>query len=303
MKKVRTGRRVLPWLLLIWMGLALPAAGLAGGLRLLVPAYGNPCCGGGAAMWTQLTDTALVMGSDLHVILNPASGPGVGLIDPNYVNDLGEGPLIDLRAAGGFVIGYVGTNYTMRSLADVKSEVDLYFDPSYWRGAGVQVQGIFFDEMSNDLAHVGYYQDLRDHVRSHLAGARVVGNPGTSFVNNPSGQMTWTVSDYAESADTLVTFESDANAYLTSYTPPSWLGSYPADRFGHIVFAEPSESQMVQSMRLAISRKAGYIYITDDVLVNPYDVLPAYWLREVEEAMTLVFADGFDSGDLSAWAP
>lgn len=294
-------KSLLPFLLVI-TGLLLPTGCLAGSLRLLVPAYATPCCGGGPAMWSQLTDTALVMGSDLYVILNPNSGPGIGEIDPNYINDLGQGPLLDFRNAGGFVIGYVATGYASRSLDDVQSEIDLYFDPGYWRGAGVQVQGIFFDEVSNDLANVGYYNTLRDHVRSHDSEARVVGNPGTSFVNNPSGQSTWDASDYAESADVLVTYEFDAGSYISSYSPPSWRDDFPAERFGHIVY-DASASQMADIMSLAIKRKAGYVYVTDDVLNNPYDMIPSYWTEQVEAALGLVFADGFESGDTTCWSP
>lgn len=272
-------------------------------IRLLVPAYGNPCCPGGQEMWVQLTDTASIFGNDLLVILNPASGPGIGLIDPNYVNDSAQGPFIDFRNAGGVAIGYVGTDWADRSLNDVQAEVDLYFDPAYWRGAGVQIEGIFFDEMSNDLADVGYYLTLRDYVRGLAASAIVVGNPGTSFVNNSTGQSTWSVSDYAESADTLVTFESTADEYLNNYTPPSWVDSYPAERFSHIVYEMASSAEMLSSMNLARLRNAGYVYFTDDVLENPYDVLASYWEAEVDAARGLVFADGFESGDLTAWEP
>lgn len=254
-------------------------------------------------MWSQLTDTASVMGSDLLVILNPNSGPGVGLIDPNYVNDSAQGPFIDFRNAGGVAIGYVLTNWANRPLAEVQSDVDLYFDPAYWRGAGVQIEGIFFDEMSNDLADVGYYSALRDYVRSKAPGTIVVGNPGTSFVNNPSGQSTWSISDYAESADTLVTFESTAVEYFDNYSPPSWLGGYPAERFGNIVYGVATTQQMLEGMSLAKQRKAGYVYLTDDVLNNPYDALASYWSAEVDAARYLIFADGFESGDLATWLP
>ena len=290
-------------MLLLCVVFVQPAECQGSSLRLLVPAYANPCCDGGPSMWMQLTETALVMGADVVLILNPASGPGVSPIDPNFVNDSGQGPLLDFRNAGGTVIGYVGTGWASRSLAEVRDEVDLYFDPVYWRGSGVQVQGIFFDEMSNDLADVGYYQELRDHVRSHDPSGIVVGNPGTTFVNNPSGQTLWTVSDYAESADTLVTFESDAGTYHSAYSPPSWLAGYSAGNFAHIVYSVGEVDRLLTNMSLAIRRKAGYVYFTDDMLMNPYDQIPSYWPLEVDAALRLLFADGFESGDLSSWMP
>ena len=291
------------FVMLLLIGAVNPSECSASDVRLLVPAYGNPCCDGGPTMWAQLTDTASVLGPNLLVILNPNSGPGVGLIDPNYVDASGQGPFIDFRNAGGVALGYVRTEWTARSLAEVQSEVDLYYDPAYWRGAGVQIQGIFFDEMSNDLADVGYYQTLRDHVRGHAAMAGVVGNPGTSFVNNPSGQSIWSVSDYAEAADTLVTFESDADEYFNNYSAPSWVESYPAERFGNIVFGVEDVVQMLDAMSLAKQRKAGYVYLTDDVLVNPYDELASFWPAEVDAAQSLIFADGFESGGAGVWTP
>ena len=288
---------------LTWIGSTTPSECLATDVGLIVPAYGNPCCDGGPAMWAQLTDTAAVMGANLLVILNPASGPGIGTIDPNYVDGSGHGPFIDFRNAGGVAIGYVRTGWTARPLSEVKNEVDLYFNPAYWRGAGVQIQGIFFDEMSNDLADVGYYQSLRDHVRGHSPTAIVVGNPGTSFVNNPSGQSTWSVADYAETADTLVTFESDADEYFNNYSTPPWLAGYPAERFGNIVYGVETAAQMLEAMSLAKQRKAGYVYLTDDILVNPYDYLPSYWPAEGDAAQSLIFADGFESGGMGSWMP
>jgi len=66
---------------------------------------------------------------------------------------------------------------------------------------------MFFDEMSNDLTDVGYYQAIRVYVKTKNAAATVISNPGTIFTNNPSGQTTYTVEDYAMVADILMTFE------------------------------------------------------------------------------------------------
>ena len=254
-------------------------------------------------MWDQLTDTASGIGSDLIVILNPNSGPGASPIDPNYITGNGTGPFVNYRNAGGAAIGYVKTEWAARPIADVQADVDLYFTSSYWSGAGVQIDGIFFDEMSNDLADVGYYQSLRDYVRGHLANAIVVGNPGTTFVNNETGQSQFSVNDYAEAADILMTFETVATEYFGNYTPPSWVQSYAADRFAHVVYDLADVAQMREAASLANQRKAGHIYLTDDSGMNPYDMLASYWQDEVDAALNLIFADGFETGDLSSWAP
>jgi len=298
-KRIEAGRaaRCLT-LLILFTSSSLHAASL----RLLVPAYGNPGNSAGMTMWNELTTSAATMQSDLVVILNPFNGPGASPIDANYVNGSGEGPVVDVRAAGARVIGYVRTDYTMRPVSEVQDDIDRYYDPSYWSGAGVQLDGIFIDEMSNRLADAGYYENLRDYVRAYDIDALVVGNPGTSFVDtaNPAGQ---TIDDYVASVDTLVTFESSSTEYRSGYSPPSWLNDYPAERFAHIVYDEPSTFGMVNILSLVIDRKAGFAYVTDDDLVmdNPYDEIPSYWTSEVEAALGLVFADGFESGTVDRW--
>lgn len=308
MKRLGIMRCLLASLILASFGSTEPAKCQETAVRLLVPAYGNPDPNNatGSAMWTQLIESAAVLGPDLLVILNPNSGPGGGLIDPNYVNNSAEGPFIDFRNAGGVAIGYVRTQWATRSLSEVQSEVDEYYDPAYWRGAGVQIQGIFFDEMSTDLADVGYYQTLRDYVRSFPQTDYVVGNPGTTSVDT-SGQSPYTVSDYAETADILVTFETLAEEYFNNYTPPVWLDSYPAERFAHIAYKlEGGVSQMLQAVALARNRKAGYIYFTDDHMtgefLNPYDELASFWSAEIEAAQGLIFANGFESGNTTQWS-
>ena len=97
-----------------------------------------------------------------------------------------------------------------------------------------------------------------------------------------------------------MSFETIADEYFNHYTPPVWLDDYPAERFAHVVYSLPG-AQMLQAVGLARQRKAGYIYLTEDILDNPYDVLASYWAEQVEAAQGLIFADGFESGDFSFW--
>lgn len=59
-------------------------------LDVLFPAYANPCCGGGPAMWSALIATAGAPARPfgLHVVFDPASGPGAS-VDPNYIDATG----------------------------------------------------------------------------------------------------------------------------------------------------------------------------------------------------------------------
>jgi hypothetical protein len=256
-----------------WLGLSVflvagPAK--AAVVDLLIPAYANPCCDDGPAMWSNLESAAASPNFKVNVIFNPASGPGTS-VDPNYLSN-GQGPLVDVRAAGATVYGYVATTYGDKSLGTVKAEIDKYFDTLY---AG-HVDSIFFDEMSNDLVKVGYYQELRDYVRSKNAGAKVIGNPGTPFTFS-SGTTAFTPADYAASMDVLVIFENTGSQYLNNYFAPSWGGNLPADHFGHLVHSQGTWNDDL--IALAASRNAGLVYITDDDLSvsNPWDRLPTYW--------------------------
>jgi hypothetical protein len=88
--------------------------------------------------------------------------------------------------------------------------------------------------------------------------------------------------DYATAADVLVTFEGPASAYEFSYTNPEWVDALPASHFAHLVYAQPSADDVQIDVDLAHQRKAGMLYVTDDVFSpNPWDTLATYWLSEL----------------------
>jgi hypothetical protein len=252
-------------------------------LELLVPAYGHPCCGAGQEMWTRMTEWTRGNGPHLNVILNPNSGPGAAQIDAAYVGSAGQaGPLLELRRAGATVVGYVHTQYGQRPWELVKAEIDRYFDESYWRGAGIQVDGVFVDEMSNDLARVPYYQQLHDHVRTKALATKIIGNPGLRATINSGGAATrWTNEDYLRTVDTLVVFEDSGAAYRAATRWPEWIQVANSQHFAHIVHSELTAESMETVISLARQRNAGMLYVTDDGMPNPYDRLPTYWEAEV----------------------
>jgi hypothetical protein len=230
---------------------ARPAA--AEQLQAIVPAYFYPV---GNPYWSELDAAATQM--SVTAILNPDSGPGSSA-DPNYVTAVNN-----LEAAGGHVLGYVYTSYGSRSLAAVEADVNLYV--SFYH-----INGIFFDEQSTSPAEVSYYNQLYNYVKSLNPAYEVFANPGTNTVQ---AYLT------APTADTLVTFEDTANAYAT-YSPASWTNTYSPDHFANIVHTEATTAGMLADLQLAQERNAGYVYVTDDTLPNPYDSLPSYWDQEV----------------------
>jgi len=60
-----------------------------------------------------------------------------------------------------------------------------------------------------------------------------------------------------------------------------------ARQFSHLPYNVPSAAAMTNYINLAASRNAGWIYVTDDALPNPWDTLPAFWTNEVNYIRSL----------------
>lgn len=237
---------------------ALACAALASGpaaraaeISVLVPAYFYPVP---ASPWETLIADA--PGADITAILNPASGPGA-FIDPSYTAVVNS-----FRSGGGSVVGYVFSSYGARPLGEVLADVDTY-------AAYYAIDGVFVDEMSNsgDPATIDYYAAIYAHVKAVDPDWRVVGNPGTN-----------TLEEYLTrpAADVLVVVENFAAAY-DGYVPSAWNFVYPRRHFCHLAHTQLTVAGMAEQLWLARQRNAGWIFITDDTLGNPWDTLPAYW--------------------------
>jgi hypothetical protein len=242
-------------------------------LEVVVPAYFYPSAGG---KWNDLNAAAGKI--PILAIMNPFNGPGNSL-DPNYVAAVNA-----LRAAGGRVIGYVHTSYTDRPLQQVLNDINRY-------DAWYNVDGIFVDEMTNTgpAERLNYYRDIYNHIKSIDPNWEVMGNPGTTTLEQ---YLTW------PTADRLMVFENVGATY-PGYTPSSWNFDYDRSQFVHLVHTESSAANMLTHLNRAVQRNAGGIYITDDVLPNPWDRLPNYWTSLVE-AVAVINADFNGDGIVDA---
>lgn len=266
----------------------------ATGVHWLVPLYPNPCCVDGPAMWSAIQSLAQSHPQQLAVIVNPASGPGASPIDPNFVNASGTGPAVALLGTSAIVIGYISTSYGNRDIDAVRTEISRYYSSAYWRGLPLRLDGIFFDEMSPDLGNVGYYQALGNHVRQIDASALLIGNPGQPFVSNPSGQSVFSAADFGSVFDVLVVSEGNETSVSTHYTAPPWLGAAGAAQLGFIAHSSASPVRHRIAMSRMLARDGRWLYVTDDVLPNPFDRLPGYWSTQVPLLQELLFVDSFD---------
>ena len=218
---------------------------------MAVPAYFYP-----GSYWTQMDHA----GSTLRIaVMNPNSGPG-SAPDPNYVSAVHAA-----QAAGITVVGYVYTDWGARSLSAVEADVN-----AYYRMYGVN--GIFFDQASTSCAYSSYYATLNAFVKAKGGTGRTILNPGTQ-----------TSQCYVSDADILLTFEGSYSQYVSSYSAPQWVSSYPPSHFWHIIYGAPNTSAVARAVQLSKQRGAGYVYVTADTLPNPYDTLPTggYWSSEL----------------------
>ncbi|HRI16564.1 MAG TPA: spherulation-specific family 4 protein [Verrucomicrobiota bacterium] len=223
----------------------------------MVPAYFYPSTG---SDWDRLTAAASRV--PLVAIMNPANGPGNSpTADPRYLRAIQS-----LQQAGGRVTGYVYTSYGKRSPQEVKADLRHYHEL-------YPLDGFFLDEMANDgtSASVTYYAELYDYIHRLKPSYHVTGNPGTRtreiYLSRPT-------------VDTMVTFE-DGTGY-TPYVPEAWNARYPSHQFCHLLHSITNAAGLTNAVSLAQKRNAGFLFVTDDVLPNPWDHLPTYWDAQID---------------------
>ncbi|OLD22373.1 MAG: hypothetical protein AUF73_01055 [Thaumarchaeota archaeon 13_1_20CM_2_39_11] len=213
---------------------------------VIIPLYTYP---------TDLTWNLVVHVKTTHpsvpiiAIINPSSGPGTA-IDSNFVAGITK-----LQNAGVIVLGYVHTKYAARAIATVKADIDFYKN---W----YNVDGINFDEMANTAGHEVYFSSLSQYAKSK--GMKMtVGNPGMS-----------TLTSYIDTVDNLSIYESSGLPTITMLSSRTSYSAYPKSKFSMIAFGI---NQLDTAFVAHASIYVGYLYITDNILPNPYDTLPVYF--------------------------
>jgi len=206
----------------------------------IVPLYTDP----GDPSWSAIVAAKRAYPSVRVVaIVNPSDGPGT-VKTSAYANGIAE-----LFAAGIQVIGYVATGYGANSIASVEALIDR------WTAFYPQVQGIFFDEQSNDAAAVPHYGQLTAYAKAQGL-AYTVGNPGTD-----------TDESYIGVFDTMLIYESSGLPALSSLG--GWHSKHAKANFGIIPYAVRMDAQFVRDARSYVE----YIYLQNDDLPNPWDSL------------------------------
>jgi hypothetical protein len=215
--------------------------------QLVIPAYFYS-----SATWAQAADSKP---PPSNIILD-ISGLGAGNAPDAHFQAI----VRQVRVRGIKVLGYISTVDGHRPAAQVEAEVRNY-------KAWYDVTDIFLDRVSGAEPEVNYYRQLVSYIHRFSAGSSVWLNPGQYPDQN-----------YMSIGDVVMVFEGTYDQYL-SLSVPGWADRYPASRFAHTIYATPG-SDLSRILKLATSRRAGHVYVTDGTGSNPYDGLPGYWARE-----------------------
>jgi hypothetical protein len=214
---------------------------------IAVPSYWYPCTGGSTCDWDRVDVSSPP--ADIAII-NPDSGPGASF-NAAYLAQTQRS-----QAAGIRILGYVHTSYGNRSMTVVLQEIQSYIQ---W----YKVDGIFVDEASSDCTTIPYYSNVTAAIRSSIVNSTVMLNPGDA-----------SAACYLNVSDIIVTFEGSYDSY-TSYKPASWHMTNAASRFWHIIYAANETTQQhYQAVELSKTFNAGWVYVTNLTLPNPYSGLP-----------------------------
>lgn len=186
------------------------------------------------------------------------------------------------RNKGVKILGYVHTGYGQRDKTEILSDVRKHIE---WYG----VDGIFLDETisgwtAEQVALIPHYQELHDEIKKLNSRLFVVANPGTN-----------TIEAVLPTADIFMTYESNANQYITAkdykdrdiiITQP-YYRTQPKARFWHVVYGVTPENYL-KVMERAQKEHVGHVYFTDKMKEDnkkpDYSKAPSPYLLDVQEA-------------------
>ena len=215
------------------------ATALATQTGILVPLYSYP-----GNVWDNLIKEKNSHPSvPVVAIINPDSGPGVR--DTNYVAGIKK-----LQFAGIMVLGYVYTHKV--DTVTIKNYVDDYKN---W----YNVNGIFFDQMSNVSGNETFYASISNYAKS-VGLNYTVGNPGTD-----------TLPTYIGTVDNLVLYDNPGLPSVSLFG--GWHTNFTRNNFSIVSYGVTDINKTYVEN---IAKHVQYMYVTNSTLPNPFSTLPKY---------------------------
>lgn len=216
-------------------------------MKILIPAYFYD-----SYYWNPLLEKA---NENFLIVLNPNNGPGSNT-DTLYDQYTYWMYLIDQKKA--ILIGYVYSNYGNRNINEVKNDIDT------WVSIYPKVKGFFIDETSSDSSKINYYQEIYNYIKAKNPQHFVIFNHGV--IPEPS---------YFSFCDIDIVFENSPDK-INDYKPNDAMLSLNKSKFAAIIHSA-KEEDLEKILSYMDESQIGYIYITDDILPNPYNTLAKFW--------------------------
>ena len=227
-------------------------------LSLLVPLYSYPA-GKGFKYWKKLIKYKKNhQDINIIVIANPNDGD-FRSANRDYVRAIKL-----LISAHIKVIGYVYTEYTNRSIYDIKDNVDAW--SKFYKKFGVS--GIFFDEISSKHQKLHFYKKLSAYARSK----------GFNFIALNPGVTTDSAYINSHIANLVVSFERPYSDVVYASEDDAWNTPNDKTSLGLLVYGVDDDVNGLQnSINLAIQHNFKYVcFITDGIKNIRWTTLSTY---------------------------
>ncbi|GIL92364.1 hypothetical protein Vretifemale_19886 [Volvox reticuliferus] len=237
------------------------------GMGVLIPWYIGPW---DTAAYNKLASYGPRCGI-YAIVVGDSSGP------PTHDFPLYTTGFSTLYNSGIQLYGYVHTMsnvaaHQARPQADVIAEINSWFD-----NFGSLLLGIFFDEVDGATVNVDpstYYGALAMAVHNRSAQAFVVFNPGSKISCS-----------LAQLSDIYVRFESYASVWATEYAAGATCDCPRVSSCALLIHGQSAvvsppgdiRTNLTQLVNQAAGRKFSYMYVTNDVMPNPWDTLASYF--------------------------
>lgn len=262
---------------------------------LVVPLYQFPSFTDGSrtqlsGWWGEIVATASAE-QPITVIINPSSGP----MDPGSTATAVDYQIyvdaMRLLRSNAFIqiLGYIPTGYTSRALSHITQFVDWYASGYKDLLGGSLLDGIFLDEYLGDSESISYYREIRDGIRSRdrLANDFLMANPGVAMPS--STHFTEPIADAFIVYENVESPTGPGAISLASSSVPT--NAATGTEFGAIVHSIPSLTEMRRIVKIAKSKGYAFVFVTDDIMPNPFDVSPSFWSNVFSELHRPVILD------------
>lgn len=228
---------------------------------LAVPVFSNPATN---SFWTDVR--AAGSNSVGFTVANPLNGPGAKA-DPVYGSAIAQNASANIRT-----LGYVKTNYQIRSFKDAYSDVDKWY--SYYP----QTSGIYLDQLKEGgQDEVCYVAALYTHVKNT--------HPNDLVVLGANGHISTAYEPYGDIFVGASTDYTSYQAWRTQYKGFEDKQSYQ-NRFWHMIYGV-SPDQIASAFAQARANNAGWVFITDKPAQSPFSTTPSYWQNEANDVGAL----------------